>query len=331
MADIQYLPISRIDPDFLGHLMDLEEEAWLSELSWDYSPIRRILVDYIRRRLLPGYVAVQDGEARGYIYFLIHQSKATIGSLYVSRSERDRDMAGHLLSLAVSNLKDSPNVERIEAQIMPFQGLDLSDAFESLGFDHYRRYFMELELASYRPPSRIPFSHRIIPWNPAYIPDTAEMIALSYGGRIDAVITSDYRTRAGCEGYLYSLIDNPGCGVFLPQASFLCLTEDGNPCGLILSCRISEAAIMIPQIAVHPSYQGMGIGKGLMNRSLEVLKSWGYQSVGLTVTEKNQRAMEWYRRLGYGARKEFGAYVWERRSGTSAEGSMGKQSYAPPA
>jgi ribosomal protein S18 acetylase RimI-like enzyme len=72
---------------------------------------------------------------------------------------------------------------------------------------------------------------------------------------------------------------------------------------------------MIPQIAVHPSYQGLGIGNGLMNRSLELLKSWEYRSVGLTVTEQNRRAFEWYRRLGFATRKEFGAYVWQRRRG----------------
>jgi ribosomal protein S18 acetylase RimI-like enzyme len=69
---------------------------------------------------------------------------------------------------------------------------------------------------------------------------------------------------------------------------------------------------MIPQIAVHPSHQGRGVGNTLMKRSFEQLKSFGIQTVSLTVTKKNRRAFEWYQRLGFRIRKEFGAYVWQR-------------------
>ena len=35
-------------------------------------------------------------------------------------------------------------------------------------------------------------------------------------------------------------------------------------------------------------------------------------AVSLTVTKKNRRAFEWYQRLGFRVKKEFGAYVWQR-------------------
>jgi ribosomal protein S18 acetylase RimI-like enzyme len=69
---------------------------------------------------------------------------------------------------------------------------------------------------------------------------------------------------------------------------------------------------MIPQIAVHPSHQALGVGNALMARSLDQLKSMGFRSVSLTVTKQNRRAFEWYQRLGFRIRKEFGAYVWQR-------------------
>jgi len=43
----------------------------------------------------------------------------------------------------------------------------------------------------------------------------------------------------------------------------------------------------------------------------EKLKAMGFLTVSLTVTKKNKRAFEWYQRLGFRVRKEFGAYVWE--------------------
>ncbi len=69
---------------------------------------------------------------------------------------------------------------------------------------------------------------------------------------------------------------------------------------------------MIPQIAVHPSYQGRSIGNTLMHHAFEQLKAFGFESVSLTVTKKNRRAFDWYQRLGFKIRKEFGAYVWQK-------------------
>jgi ribosomal protein S18 acetylase RimI-like enzyme len=138
------------------------------------------------------------------------------------------------------------------------------------------------------------------------------MTVLSYRGQTDAEICEDYRTKAGCENYLRSLVENPGCGVFMPETSFMGLDAQGFPCGFVISCRIAGGAAMIPQIAVHPSYQGRGLGNVLVNRAFEQLKASGFHTVSLTVTKKNWRAFDWYQRLGFKIRKEFGAYVWER-------------------
>jgi ribosomal protein S18 acetylase RimI-like enzyme len=49
-----------------------------------------------------------------------------------------------------------------------------------------------------------------------------------------------------------------------------------------------------------------------MNRAFAQLKALGCHTVSLTVTKENLRAFEWYQRLGFKMRKEFGAYVWQR-------------------
>jgi len=135
---------------------------------------------------------------------------------------------------------------------------------------------------------------------------------MSYRNQTDSEICEDYRTKAGCESYLRSLVENPGCGIFMPEASFMGIDGQNAPCGFVICCRISNGAGMIPQIAVHPSYQGRNLGNALMIRSFMQLRALGFHSVSLTVTKKNRRAFDWYQRLGFKIRKEFGAYVWER-------------------
>jgi len=314
MPDLRYSPISRLEETLIHPLLEDEAKAWMADLDWDYSPVRRILLSFIRQRLLPGYAAVAGGAAVGYTYFLVNRSKAIIGALYTRPDAPSRDAAGELLSLAISCLKDMPAVRRVEAQIMPFHRQELTPEFTRHGFRFTPRHYLELDLSLHRKRAEPPDAARCIPWEPALLPPLASMTAVSYENQADAVICEDYRSPAGCEGYLRSLVENPGCGIFMPEASFVALDREGAPCGFVLCCRISPGAAIIPQIAVHPRSQGQRLGNMLMNRALVQLKSLGFRTVSLTVTEENVRAFGWYGRLGFKTRKQFGAYVWLRDS-----------------
>jgi ribosomal protein S18 acetylase RimI-like enzyme len=316
MSNIKYLPLSQLDEALLLPLMEEEERVWMSDLDWDYSPIRQILLSFARQRLLPGYAAVNEKEVVGYTYFLVNQAKGIIGALYASKTNHSQEAVEELLSLTISCLKDSQNIRRIEAQIMPFHNLNLIATFTQHGFGYYPRYYLDLDLDlnASQTGADLSSGEKIIPWSSAYLERTAEMTMLSYRNQIDADICEDYRTRAGCESYLRSLVENPGCGVFMPETSFMGLDEQGSPCGFVICCRISDGAGMIPQIAVHPSHQGRGLGNTLIHHSFEQLRALDFHTVSLTVTKKNRRAFDWYQRLGFKIRKEFGAYIWERKS-----------------
>ncbi len=312
MSDLKYLPISHLDEALLLPIMEEEEKAWMSDLGWDYAPIRRILASFVRQKLLPGYVAVNAKKAIGYIYFLVNQAKGIIGAVYLSKSDHSQEALERLLSLTISCLKDSPNIKRVEAQIMPFNNLSLTAAFTQHGFSYYPRYYMDLNLDAAKTKTAPPRAGTILPWDPAYLERAAELTFMSYQNQTDAEICEDYCTRTGCRNYLRSLVENPGCGIFMPEASFMGLDPQGTLCGFVLSCRISDASGMIPQIAVHPSFQGRGLGNSLINHSIQALRTRDFHSLSLTVTKKNRRAYDWYQRLGFKIRKEFGAYVWNR-------------------
>ena len=312
MSDFQCLPISYLDESQILPLMYEEEKAWMADLSWDYTSVRQILISLVRRKLLPGYAAVCQNEAVAYTYFLVNQSKGIIGALYASKTKYSQEAVDELISLTASSLKDSTNIKRVEAQIMPFNNLNLTATFVRHGFNYFPRYFLEMDLRRYREKTDQASSERIVPWSSAYLIQAAEMSLLSYRNQTDSEICEDYITRDGCESYLRSLVENPGCGVFMPETSFMALDRQGSPCGFLICSRISSGAAMVPQVAVHPAYQGRGVGNALMNCSIEKLKPLGFRSISLTVTKKNRRAFEWYQRLGFRIRKDFGAYVWQR-------------------
>jgi ribosomal protein S18 acetylase RimI-like enzyme len=311
MPELKYLPISFLDQASFFSLMNEEEEEWLSDLGWDYSAIRQILVSFIRQRLLPGYAATNEKELLGYTYFLVNQTKGIIGAIFAAKLSPVQEIAENLLSLTISSLRDNLQIKRVEAQIIPFNGANLTAIFLRHGFHYYPRLYLDLSLSSFRSAESNP-GEKIVAWDSTHLRLAAEMTTISYTNQTDALICEDYRTVAGCESYLRSLVENPGCGIFMPEASFMCLDGRQTPCGFIIGCRISKGVGMIPQIAVHPDYQGRGVGNALVQRSFEQYKALGFQTVSLTATQDNRRAFDWYQRLGFIIRKEFGAYVWER-------------------
>jgi ribosomal protein S18 acetylase RimI-like enzyme len=312
MSRLDLLPISRADHRLLAELMKEEELAWMSDLRWDYSPVRHILQTYIDRNLLPGYVAINGSRALGYAYFLLHQHKGIIGTIYASKSAQSQMVSDEILAAAIECLKDTAAIQRIEAQIMPFHGINPTAMFTRHGFQCYERYFLELDLANYAGKDIKPTAGKIIPWDSAYLAQVAEVTLSSYQNQIDAVLSEDYSTLAGCDGYLRSLMDTPGCGSFLPAASAIGLDEHGAPCGFIIASKISSFAGMVPQISCLPAAQGRGLGKALIHHAISHFRLSGCRTVCLTVTKKNGRAFEWYERLGFKIRKDFGAYIWHR-------------------
>jgi ribosomal protein S18 acetylase RimI-like enzyme len=312
MSNLTLVPISRADHESLSTLLDEEERAWFAELAWDYTPIRDILTSFMLQNFLPGFLASKGSRAVGYGYFLTHQHKGIIGTVFAPRSEDQQEAADEILGQMIKSLKDMEQISRIESQILPFHDLNLTACFARHGFECHPRYFLELDL---QPPLRqkepTP-TDRITPWDASYLPGAAQATWKSYQDEPDAVICEDYCSIAGCENYLRSLVENPGCGIFQPDASFLGLDANGMPCGFIICSRTSAFAGMIPQIAILPSHQGRGLGNALMYRALSRLKAMGMRTVSLTVTQRNRRALEWYQRIGFRIRKEFNAHVWQR-------------------
>jgi ribosomal protein S18 acetylase RimI-like enzyme len=310
MPEIEYRPLSQADLSLMTDIMKREEQAWFSELDWDYSPIRRILSSFLEARILPGFLATCGPTALGYTYFLISRSKGVIGTIF-SDTPQAQEICEKMLSRAIESLKGMQNVGRIEAQIIPLGGVDLNSIFSRHEFKCFLRHYLELDLSagSWLEPS---YAGKIVPWHPQYLLAASSVAFQSYRDGIDAVISDDYRSVATCEGYLRSLVENPGCGIFLPDSSFVGLDSRQCPCGFVLTSGLTEHSAMIPQISIHPLHQGKGLGSALVQLALNRLRSAGYRTVRLTVSHQNPRAYEWYLRLGFKIRRDFGAYVWQR-------------------
>jgi ribosomal protein S18 acetylase RimI-like enzyme len=61
---------------------------------------------------------------------------------------------------------------------------------------------------------------------------------------------------------------------------------------------------------VRPGYRGAGIGRYLMEASIQALRARHFHSLSLTVTSMNATAVKLYEELGFRTLKNFAAGVW---------------------
>jgi ribosomal protein S18 acetylase RimI-like enzyme len=153
---------------------------------------------------------------------------------------------------------------------------------------------------------------RIEPWTDRAFESAARLIHLAYANHVDGEINDQYRSEAGGMKFLRNIVLLPGCGRFLPEASFLIRPATGErPIGMVLTSTVAEGVGHTTQVCVMPGYQGHGIGRTLMESSIEVLRRRNYEYLSLTVTAVNRPAVELYEHLGFRTIKTFAAGVWE--------------------
>jgi ribosomal protein S18 acetylase RimI-like enzyme len=152
---------------------------------------------------------------------------------------------------------------------------------------------------------------RLSRWNDRYFEPCAKLIYLAYANHVDGVINDQYRSRPGALKFLKNIILLPGCGQFVPGASFV-LHEPGSDelIAAVLTSEVSSGVGHTTQICVLPGFQGNGLGRVLMQTSAEALRSMKFRELTLTVTSQNRTAVQLYEKLGFHTIKSFTAGVW---------------------
>jgi ribosomal protein S18 acetylase RimI-like enzyme len=306
IADLRQTQSRSLEP-----LFQEEVRRWREDLHWDYRPSIDLIRKFIDSRALGGFVAIESGQPAGYGFYVLEDHKGLIGGLFVSSNYEQAPVTQKLITEMLGALRATPRLQRIEAQLMPF-GSDLDPVFLSQHFHLHTRQFMLLPLAEAKLSGK-PLSDglRIEPWSDRAFEPAARLIQLAYADHVDAEINDQYRSAVGAMKFLRNIVLLPGCGQFLPEASFLVrpATSD-QPIAMVLTSTVAEGVGHTTQICVMPGHQGHSIGRRLMEHSIHALLSRKYTLLSLTVTSVNKRASELYEHLGFRTVKTFAAGVW---------------------
>ena len=203
-------------------------------------------------------MALEDGNPAGYGFFIVLEDhKGLIGGLFVSSRFAQEPITRALVTEMVTALHATPRLARVEAQLMPF-GTELDPVFLSQYFKLYTRQFMLLTLAEAKlSGATLSSGLRLEAWTDRGFEAAARLIQLAYANHVDGEINDQYRSEAGGMKFLRNIVLLPGCGQFLPEASFLVRPATGDrPIGMVLTSTVAERVGHTTQICVMPGYQG---------------------------------------------------------------------------
>ena len=246
IVDLRQTTVRQIEP-----LLEEEARHWRDELHWDYRGALELIKRFLDAHALAGCVAFESGVAAGYSFYVLEDQKGLIGGLYVSSKFPQNSIGPRLLEELLCSMRAIPHLTRIEAQLMPFSG-PVDTPLLDQGFHLYTRQFMLLDLHKlHEAKSGASAGMRLIRWNDRYFEPCAKLIYLAYANHVDGEINDQYCSRPGALKFLKNIILLPGCGQFVPGASFV-LHEPGSEelVAAVLTSEVSPGVGHTTQICV---------------------------------------------------------------------------------
>jgi ribosomal protein S18 acetylase RimI-like enzyme len=320
ILDLRHFSASNLKP-----VLEAESLVWNQRLRWDFHASANLLLQYLDSRLLPGYVAIENGRICGYVFCVYESEKALVGDVFAVPSagnpELTADVERRLLEHMIELLQHSPGVERIESQLLLRPHGTHADTLRNAGFEIYERLFMELELGSASldegPPAGRMSELELRSWKDSDFSAAGHLIAHAYEGHLDGIINDQYRSVSGSLRFLHNIVRFPGCGLFDPSSSRVLAHRGRDEIAALLLCsRVREDVGHVTQICVSRQYRRRGLGAWLLADCSRALRKHGFQALTLTVTRQNSDAVALYHRSGFVTRQTFDAMVWERRGRT---------------
>src|SRR6202521_5040706 len=117
IVDLRQTAVRQLEP-----LLDEEARHWREELHWDYRGALELIKRFLEARALAGCVAFENRVAAGYCFYVLEEQKGLIGGLYVSPRYDQATVGRRLLEELLFGMRALPQLNRIEAQLMPFGG-----------------------------------------------------------------------------------------------------------------------------------------------------------------------------------------------------------------
>jgi ribosomal protein S18 acetylase RimI-like enzyme len=300
--ELRVVDLDSVRPSELEAFFRREHALWQDQLSWDVSSA----VAAFRRAMERGGVsgkAIRCGSSTaGYAYFIVEAGRGVMTGLAVAPEWSGREI-GPLLVRSILRELTLRGVSRVESQFVSFDSPWLVPCFEAEGFETFAREFRRLPLRTPGPRGRVApasDSFALRPWKSWNLTEASQVMQSAHVSGIDARMNELYRSSEGCRSLLTSVLRHRGCGAAILDASTIARDpRTDRAVGFAVVTETSVRKAHLAQLAVAPDFQGRGLGRLLLARTIERLSEMGYDGLSLMVSRDNHRALDLYRSMGF--------------------------------
>ncbi len=164
-----------------------------------------------------------------------------------------------------------------------------------MAITYYKRFRMEIELASVAPPGPLLDPYFWAAWTESLLEVHAEVKYQSFRDELDTRVFPCLGDRNGCTRLMREIRRKSG---FLPEATWLI----GGARGYVATIQgviDNDGLGSIQNVGVVPAHRGLGLGEALVRKCLGGFRRVGLKRAYLEVTAENVPAVRLYRRLGF--------------------------------
>jgi ribosomal protein S18 acetylase RimI-like enzyme len=308
-------------------LVVAEALIWRHRLDWDVMPAWNVIEPARAAGRLPGFVARDpSGRVTGWTCFLVHGDALQVAMLVAET----RDVTLALVDGIVSST-EAASATRFALSVRD-AAPGLRDALIAQGFGVATYRYLTKEGLRDSKSQRFPESQiqrcrdvRIRGWDSDDLEPMARLAARAYARSKDVRAFAVDGTPDEWTDYVTGLVTRPGCGRFLPEASFSIDREAGELEAAILITEVGPGTSHIAQIAVDPGVRRRGLGRTLIQAAIAQSFVLGYTRMTLFVANANAPAVRLYEHCGFRDQAAFvvSAIGQPRRSTSAALATVG--------
>lgn len=254
----------------LRRLLRLVDMAWRVHLR--VSPLEL----NTKINAVPSFLAEDKVGLRGFM--IMEPLQSEIG-LIIAAGLRDTWSVKPYLDLLLPQIEQAALDNKLRALVFISKAPWLIDELQAQGFET-REWLMGFERAGIEPPAKPIHTSALL--RTAHIDDLPDLLALdqlAFGQLWHKSPSSIGVALAGALSFMVAMLDDQ-----------LVAYE---------WCDIYERHAHLTRLAVHPDYQGRGIGAQLLYRAIRDALEAGADQITLNTMESNQRSRALYERFGF--------------------------------
>lgn len=145
--------------------------------------------------------------------------------------------------------------------------------------------------------------YKLVEWDNKYFNDAIEVVQEGFETSADALFDPRFKTTEGTKDIISKIVKNI-YAEFLPEATSIILYKD-EPVGFCFVNLTGGRIANIPIVSIKKDFQGKGLSKHLLKKSVEKLLQWSdngekpISEVNTTTETNNFQALKMYRNIGF--------------------------------